>query len=39
MKTIFDTFPDSYVENSKRMIQTPSPIARSTFFTYRKPDI
>ena len=32
MKTIFDTFPDSYVENSKRMIQTPSPIARSTFF-------
>ena len=32
MKTIFDTFPDSYVENSRRMIQTPSPIARSTFF-------
>ena len=32
MKNIFDTFPDSYIERSKRMIQTPSPIARSTFF-------
>ena len=32
MNTIFDTFPDSYIESSKRMIQTPSPIARSTFF-------
>ena len=32
MKNIFDTFPDSYIESSKRMIQTPSPIARSTFF-------
>lgn len=32
MKNIFDTFPDSYIESSKRMIQTPSPTARSTFF-------
>lgn len=32
MKNIFDTFPDSYIESSKRIIQTPSPIARSTFF-------
>lgn len=32
MKDIFDTFPDSYIENSQRVIQTPSPIARSTFF-------
>lgn len=32
MKNIFDTFPDSYIESSKRMIQTPSAIARSTFF-------
>ncbi len=32
MKNIFDTFPNSYIENSRRMIQTPSPIARSTFF-------
>ena len=32
MKNIFDTFPDSYIESSKRMIQTPSPVARSTFF-------
>lgn len=32
MKHIFDTFPDSYVTDSKRMIQTPSPIARSAFF-------
>lgn len=32
MKYIFDKFPDSYVENSKRMIQTPSSTARSAFF-------
>lgn len=32
MNNIFDTFPDSYVESSRRMIQTPSPVARSTFF-------
>ena len=32
MKNIFDTFPDSYIESSTRTIQTPSPIARSTFF-------
>ena len=32
MKNIFDTFPDSYIESSTRVIQTPSPIARSTFF-------
>ena len=32
MKNLFDKFPDSYVENSKRMIQTPSSIARSAFF-------
>ena len=32
MKNIFDTFPDSYIESSKRMIQTPSPMARTTFF-------
>ena len=31
-KTYFDKFPDSYVENSKRMIQTPSAFARSAFF-------
>ena len=32
MKTYFDKFPDSYVENSRRMIQTPSAFARSAFF-------
>ncbi|MGN0335575.1 MAG: helix-turn-helix domain-containing protein [Lachnospiraceae bacterium] len=32
MKTIFDKFPDSYIESSQRMIQTPSAVARSTFF-------
>ena len=32
MKNIFDNFPETYIEDSKRMIQTPSPIARSTFF-------
>lgn len=32
MKNLFDKFPDSYVENSKRMIQTPSSVARSAFF-------
>lgn len=32
MNHIFDTFPDSYIEDSKRRIQTPSPIARSSFF-------
>ena len=32
MNNFFDKFPDSYVENSKRMIQTPSTIARSAFF-------
>lgn len=32
MKNIFDHFPDSYIEDSKRMIQTPSPLARSAFF-------
>ncbi|MBR5578528.1 MAG: helix-turn-helix domain-containing protein [Lachnospiraceae bacterium] len=32
MKNIFDVFPDSYIESSKRIIQTPSPVARSTFF-------
>ncbi len=32
MKSIFDTFPDSYIKSSTRMIQTPSPTARSAFF-------
>lgn len=32
MENYFDKFPDSYLENSKRMIQTPSSIARSAFF-------
>lgn len=32
MKNYFDKFPDSYVENSRRTIQTPSPFARSAFF-------
>ena len=32
MVNFFDKFPDSYVENSKRTIQTPSSIARSAFF-------
>ena len=32
MKNYFDKFPDSYVESSRRMIQTPSSFARSAFF-------
>ena len=32
MKNYFDKFPDSYVESSRRMIQTPSAFARSAFF-------
>lgn len=32
MDKIFDVFPESYIETSKRMIQTPSSVARSTFF-------
>lgn len=32
MKHIFDKFPDSYVETSRRMIQTPGKTARSAFF-------
>lgn len=32
MKHFFEQFPDSYYESSRRMIQTPSPLARSTFF-------
>ena len=32
MNNFFDKFPDSYVENSRRTIQTPSSIARSAFF-------
>lgn len=32
MESLFDKFPDSYIENSRRMIQTPSSIARSAFF-------
>lgn len=32
MADFFDKFPDSYMENSRRMIQTPSSIARSAFF-------
>lgn len=32
MEKLFDKFPASYAENSRRMIQTPSSVARSTFF-------
>lgn len=32
MENFFDKFPDSYMESSMRMIQTPSSIARSAFF-------
>ena len=32
MTNFFDKFPDSYMENSIRTIQTPSSIARSAFF-------
>lgn len=32
MNQLFDQFPDSYSENSIRIIQTPSNLARSTFF-------
>ena len=32
MKDLFKNFPDTYLETSKRMIQTPSSIARSAFF-------
>ena len=32
MKNYFDKFPDSYVESSRRMIQTPSAFARSALF-------
>lgn len=32
MKKIFDVFPESYIESSRRMIQSPSAIARNTFF-------
>lgn len=32
MKNYFDKFPDSYVESSRRMIQTPSAFARSSLF-------
>lgn len=32
MTNLFDKFPDSYIETSQRMIQTPSSIARSAFF-------
>lgn len=32
MKNYFDKFPASYVESSRRMIQTPSAFARSAFF-------
>ncbi len=32
MKNYFDKFPDSYLESSKRRIQTPSAFARSAFF-------
>ncbi len=32
MNDYFDKFPDSYVESSKRVIQTPSSFARSAFF-------
>ena len=32
MKNYFDKFPDSYLESSRRRIQTPSAFARSAFF-------
>jgi hypothetical protein len=32
MNNLFEKFPDSYIDNSKRIIQTPSSIARSAFF-------
>jgi AraC-like DNA-binding protein len=32
MKNYFDKFPASYLESSRRMIQTPSTFARSAFF-------
>ena len=32
MDNYFDRFPDSYVESSRRRIQTPSAFARSAFF-------
>lgn len=32
MKNYFDKFPSSYVENSRRVIPTPSAFARSAFF-------
>lgn len=32
MKNYFDKFPDSYVQSSRRMIQTPSTFARSALF-------
>ena len=32
MKDIFNTLSNSYIETSKRIIQTPSPLARQTFF-------
>lgn len=32
MKNYFDKFPDSYVESSRRMIQTPGAFARSALF-------
>lgn len=32
MENFFDKFPASYNENSRRMIQTPSSLARSAFF-------
>lgn len=32
MKNYFDKFPDSYMESSRRMIQTPSSFARSALF-------
>ena len=32
MDDYFDRFPDSYVESSRRRIQTPSAFARSAFF-------
>ena len=32
MKNSYKNFPDTYVETSKRIIQTPSSVARSAFF-------
>ena len=32
MKAYFDKFPSSYIESSRRLIQTPSSFARSAFF-------